>query len=142
MTMDQVRGELISDRRFTLILVGLFSGLALILASIGIYGVISYSASKRTHEIGVRMAVGAQPSDILKMVFRQGLLIVSIGLVVGVGAALASAHVLKSFLAVSATDPVTYLSVAAVLTFVALCACYIPARRATKVDPMIALRYE
>ena len=116
--------------------------LGLTLAVVGVYGVISYSASKRTHEIGVRMAVGAQPSDILKMVFRQGLLIVSIGLVVGVGAALASAHVLKSFLAVSATDPVTYLSVAAVLTFVALCACYIPARRATKVDPMIALRYE
>jgi len=116
--------------------------LGLTLAVVGVYGVLSYSASKRTHEIGVRMAVGAQPSDILKMVFRQGLLIVSIGLVLGLGAALASAHVLKSFLAVSATDPLTYLSVAAVLTFVALCACYIPARRATKVDPMIALRYE
>jgi predicted permease len=116
--------------------------LGLTLAVVGVYGVLSYSASKRTHEIGVRMAVGAQPSDILKMVFRQGLLIVSIGLVLGLGAAFASAHVLKSFLAVSATDPLTYLSVAAVLVFVALCACYIPARRATKVDPMIALRYE
>jgi len=116
--------------------------LGLVLAVVGVYGVISYSASQRTHEIGVRMAVGAQPIDILKMVFRQGLLIVSIGLILGMGAAFASAHVLKSFLAVSATDPWTYLSVAAALTFVALCACYIPARRATKVDPINALRCE
>jgi len=116
--------------------------LGLVLAVVGVYGVISYSASQRTHEIGIRMAVGAQPIDILKMVFRQGLLIVSIGLVLGMGAAFASAHVLKSFLAVSATDPWTYLSVAAALTFVALCACYIPARRATKVDPINALRCE
>ena len=116
--------------------------LGLVLAVVGVYGVISYSASQRTHEIGIRMAVGAQPIDILKMVFRQGLLIVSIGLILGMGAAFASAHVLKSFLAVSATDPWTYLSVAAALTFVALCACYIPARRATKVDPINALRCE
>jgi predicted permease len=116
--------------------------LGLILAVVGVYGVISYSASQRTHEIGVRMAIGAQPFDILKMVFRQGLLIVCIGLILGMGAAFASARVLESFLTVSATDPLTYLSVAAALTFVALCACYIPARRATKVDPMNALRYE
>jgi predicted permease len=116
--------------------------LGLILAVVGVYGVISYSASQRTHEIGVRMAIGAQPFDILKMVFRQGLLIVCIGLILGMGAAFASARVLESFLTVSATDPLTYLSVAAALTFVALCACYIPARRATKVEPMNALRYE
>jgi predicted permease len=116
--------------------------LGLVLAIVGVYGVISYSASQRTHEIGVRMAIGAQPMDILKMVFRQGLLIVGVGLVVGTVAAFASARVLKSFLAVSATDPATYISVSAALTLVALCACYIPARRATKIDPMVALREE
>ena len=116
--------------------------LGLVLAVVGVYGVISYSAAQRTHEIGVRMAVGAQPFDILKMVFRHGFLIVGVGLMLGMGAAFASARVLKSFLTVSATDPWSYLSVAVGLMLVALCACYIPARRATKVDPMIALRYE
>ena len=116
--------------------------LGLILAVVGVYGVVSYSASQRTHEIGIRMAVGAQPVDILKIVFRQGLLIVGIGLVVGLAAAFASARVLKGFLAVSATDPATYIAVAGALSFVALCACYIPARRAMRVDPMVALRYE
>jgi predicted permease len=114
--------------------------LGLILAIVGVYGVISYSASQRTHEIGIRMAIGAQPMEILKMVFRQGLVIVAVGLVVGMAAAFASARVLKGFLAVSATDPATYLSVAVVLSLVALSACYIPARRATKIDPMTALR--
>jgi len=116
--------------------------LGLVLAVVGVYGVISYSASQRTHEIGVRMAIGAQPLDILTMVFRQGLLIVSVGLLVGIAAAFACARVLSRFLVVSATDPATYIPVAAALALVALCACYIPARRATKVDPMVALRYE
>jgi len=116
--------------------------LGLVLAVVGVYGVLSYSAAQRTHEIGVRMAVGAQPFDILKMVLRHGFLIVCVGLLLGTGAAFASARVLTAFLAVSATDPWTYLSVAAGLMVVGLCACYIPARRATKVDPMIALRYE
>ena len=116
--------------------------LGLVLAVVGVYGVISYSAAQRTHEIGVRMAVGAQPLDILKMVLRQGLLIVCVGLALGIGAAFASARVLSGFLTVSASDPVTYVSVAAVLTLVALAASYIPARRATKIDPMLALRYE
>ena len=116
--------------------------LGLVLAVVGVYGVISYSASQRTHEIGVRMAIGAQPLDILTMVFRQGLLIVSVGLLVGIAAAFACARVLSRFLVVSATDPATYIPVAVALALVALCACYIPARRATKVDPMVALRYE
>jgi predicted permease len=116
--------------------------LGLVLAVVGVYGVISYSASQRTHEIGVRMAIGAQPLDILTMVFRQGLLIVSLGLLVGIAAAFGSARVLSRFLVVSATDPATFISVVAALALVALCACYIPARRATKVDPMVALRYE
>jgi putative ABC transport system permease protein len=116
--------------------------LGLVLAVVGVYGVISYSASQRTHEIGIRMAIGAEPMQILRMVFSQGLLILSVGLAAGLAAAFASARVLKKFLVVSATDPATYVSVAAALTLVALCACYIPARRATKVDPMVALREE
>ncbi|MBV8052962.1 MAG: ABC transporter permease [Acidobacteriaceae bacterium] len=116
--------------------------LGLILAVVGVYGVISYSANQRTHEIGIRMAIGAEPLDILKMIFRQGLFIVCLGLLVGTAGAFASARVLKGFLVVSATDPVTYLLVATGLTLVALFACYIPARRATRIDPMMALREE
>ena len=116
--------------------------LGLILAVVGVYGVISYSASQRTHEIGVRMAIGAEPLDILKMIFRQGLFIVCVGLVVGTIGAFASARVLKTFLVVSATDPVTYLLVVTGLTLIALFACYVPARRATRIDPMMALREE
>jgi len=116
--------------------------LGLVLAIVGVYGVISYAASQRTHEIGIRVAIGAEPMQILRMVIRQGLLIVAIGLVVGIAAAFASARVLKGFLVVSATDPITYITVAVALSLVALTACYIPARRAAKVDPMVALRYE
>jgi predicted permease len=116
--------------------------LGLVLALVGVYGVVSYSASQRTHEIGVRMAVGAQPIDILKMMFREGFLIVAIGLVLGMGAAFASARLLRTFLTVNPTDPATYVSVAAVLALVALFACYIPARRATRIDPTVALRYQ
>jgi putative ABC transport system permease protein len=116
--------------------------LGLILAIVGVYGVVSYAASQKTHEIGVRMALGAQPTDILKMVFGEGLFIVAIGLAVGIAMALAAAQVVGKFLTVSAMDPVTYVAVSAILTIVALSACYIPARRAMRVDPMVALRYE
>jgi macrolide transport system ATP-binding/permease protein len=116
--------------------------LGLILALVGVYGVISFAASQRTHEIGVRMALGAQRWDVLKMIFGQGLLIVGIGLAVGLAAVLAASRVMGQFLIVSATDPLTYISVSAVLALVALLACYIPARRAMNVDPMVALRYE
>src|ERR1700677_1541686 len=116
--------------------------LGLILAIVGVYGVVSYAASQKTHEIGVRMALGAQPTDILKMVFGEGLLIVAMGLGVGIALALAAAQVVGKFLTVSAMDPVTYVTVSAILTVVALAACYIPARRDMRVDPMVALRYE
>jgi macrolide transport system ATP-binding/permease protein len=116
--------------------------LGLILAIVGVYGVVSFAASQRTHEIGVRMALGARPLDILKMIFGHGFTIVGIGLVVGLAAAYGAAHLVGSFLTVSSTDPVTYIAVSAGLTLVALIACYIPARRAMRVDPMVALHYE
>jgi macrolide transport system ATP-binding/permease protein len=123
-------------------LAALLGMLGLVLAIVGVYGVVSYAATQKTHEIGVRMALGAQPADILKMVFREGLLIVGIGLVVGIAGALAAGKVVGSFLTVSARDPLTYVIVTGILLFVALSACFIPARRAMRVDPMVALRYE
>ncbi len=124
------------------VLAASFGILGLILAVVGVYGVISYAASQRTHEIGIRLALGAQRWDILKMVFGQGLLIVSIGLVIGLAAALAAARVVGNFLTVSATDPLTYFGASLALTIVALLACYIPSSRAMRVDPMVALRHE
>jgi putative ABC transport system permease protein len=116
--------------------------LGLILAVVGVYGVISYAASQRTHEIGIRMAVGARPEDILRMILGQGIVIVGVGLIIGLAATFSAARVVQNFVTVSATDPLTFLTVSASLTFVALLACYIPARRATRVDAMVALRYE
>jgi putative ABC transport system permease protein len=124
------------------VLAAVLGMLGLILAIVGVYGVVSYAASQKTHEIGVRMALGAQPLDILTMVFREGFLIVAVGLLVGIAGALAAGRVVGSFLAVSAQDPVTYVAVTGLLTIVALAACVIPARRAMRVDPMVALRYE
>jgi macrolide transport system ATP-binding/permease protein len=124
------------------VLAALLGMLGLVLAIVGVYGVVSYAATQKTHEIGVRMALGAQPADILKMVFREGLLIVGVGLLVGIAGALAAGKVVGSFLTVSARDPVTYAIVTAILLIVALSACFIPARRAMRVDPMVALRYE
>lgn len=117
-------------------------GLGLILSVVGVYGIISYSVSQRTQEIGIRMALGAQPASILGMVLRQGVLIVGIGLVLGVLCALASAKVVGQFLAVSGSDPLTYVTVSLILTLVAMAACYLPARRSTKVNPIVALRHE
>jgi predicted lysophospholipase L1 biosynthesis ABC-type transport system permease subunit len=116
--------------------------LGLVLSVVGVYGVISYAASQRSHEIGVRMALGAQPRQILRMVLRQGIVIVVLGLAVGVLAALAASRLVGTFLTVSPTDPLTYVAVSVVLTLVALAACAIPARRAMRVDPMVALHYE
>ncbi|MFP5228670.1 MAG: FtsX-like permease family protein, partial [Acidobacteriota bacterium] len=121
-------------------LAGVMGMLGLVLAVVGVYGVLSYVVSQKTGEIGVRMALGAGRGDILRMVYRQGLWIVGIGLVVGLAASLGVAHLLRSMIVVSATDPATFVAVPALLGTIALLACYVPARRAMAVEPMKALR--
>jgi putative ABC transport system permease protein len=142
-TMNERLSDSFAPRRFQTLLFGAFAALALAIAAVGIYGVVSYAVSRRTHEIGVRMALGATPRDALKMVIRQGMLLALIGVGLGLAAALALTRVTKSLLFnVSATDPATFVGVALLLVAVALIASYIPARRATKVDPLQALRQE
>jgi len=142
-TLEELEARSLTPRRVNMLLLGTFAGLGLILASVGIYGVVSYSVSQRTHEIGVRMALGAERGDVLKIVVGQGLRSVLIGTAIGVGASIGLTRFLQSMLfGVKPTDPVTFVAVSLVLLVVAWLACYIPARRATKVDPMVALRYE
>jgi putative ABC transport system permease protein len=142
-SMDDLLSDSVSTQRFSLLLIGGFSALALILAMMGVYGVVSYTVAQRTPEIGIRIALGAQGRDVRRLVLAQGLKPVIIGSAIGLIAALTLSRVLSSLLyGVTATDPVTFVIVALLLTFVALVACYLPARRATKIDPMVALRIE
>ena len=142
-TMDQLRSDSVATQRLTLVVLGAFSALALILAAIGIYGVISYSVAQRTHEIGIRIALGAQRGDVLRMVLKQGVQIALIGVALGFAVSIGLTRLMSSLLfSVGADDPATFASAAILLALVALFACYIPARRALRVDPMIALRYE
>ncbi|HEV2830122.1 MAG TPA: FtsX-like permease family protein, partial [Pyrinomonadaceae bacterium] len=142
-TADQLLLRTLSEAKFTLLLFGLFAVLALVLAAIGIYGVMATAVTQRTHEIGLRMALGAQKLDVLRLVIGEGMIQVFIGIVAGLAAALALTRLMSSLLfGVSATDPVTLALITLLLASVALLACYLPARRATKVDPLVALRYE
>lgn len=142
-TVDQMVSAALREPRFNTALIGIFAGLALLLASVGLYAVISYSVTQRIHEIGVRIAVGAGQGDIFKLIVGQGMLLTLIGVAIGLAASFALTRVMLSLLfEVSATDPLTFAGISLLLTFVSLLACYIPARRAMKVDPMAALRYE
>lgn len=141
--MDQIMAVSLAEQRFNMILLGAFAGLALVLAAVGIYGVMAYAVSQRTHEIGIRMALGAQRTDVVRLVVGQGAKLALAGIIIGLGGAVALTRLMASLLfEVTPTDPATFIGVAIVLTIVALAACYIPARRATRVDPMTALRHE
>jgi predicted permease len=141
--VEQYLAETLAPRRFQVLLSGVFAAVALVLAAVGVYGVISYSVSRRTHEIGIRMALGARPRDVLLLVVGQGMALALVGVVIGLAVALAVTRVLKGLLfELSVTDPSTFTLVSALMLGVAFLACYLPARSATKVDPMIALRQE
>jgi ABC-type antimicrobial peptide transport system, permease component len=142
-TMTEVISDSIWQPRLYAILFGVFAAVALALASVGLYGVMAYSVSERSREIGIRIALGAQRRDVLKLVVAQGLTLTLIGIGIGLAAALALTRLMRSLLfEVSVTDPLTFAGLAALLSVVALLACYLPARRATKVDPMVSLKCE
>ncbi|HEY9432110.1 MAG TPA: ABC transporter permease [Blastocatellia bacterium] len=142
-TLDELVARSVSQRRFNMLALAILAGVALLLAAVGLYGVMSYSVEQRAHEIGVRMALGAQTRDVLRLVVKQGMTLTLIGGLIGLIAALGLTRLIKNLLfGVSATDPVTFLVIAPLLALVALLACYLPARRATKVDPLMALKAE
>jgi putative ABC transport system permease protein len=140
-SMEHIVAEAVARQRFSMLLLAIFAGLALVLAAVGIYGVMSYTVAQQTREIGIRIALGAKRRDVLAMTVKQGLRLVGLGLVIGLPSAFILTRVMSSLLfGISAADPITFLSISLVVLAVALLASYIPALRATKVDPMIALR--
>jgi len=142
-TMSEIRAESVQNERFTLTLLSLFAGIALVLAIVGIYGVMSYSVTQRTHEIGIRMAIGARPLDVFKMILGHGMKLALIGVGLGlVGAFIVTRFMATMLFGVEPTDATTFGAITAILIAVALLACYLPGRRATKVEPTISLRYE
>ena len=142
-SLEQLRADWVSQRFLALLLVGIFASLALVLAAVGMYGVMAYAVTLRTHEIGVRMALGAQPRDVMRMILWQGTTLTVAGLLIGSTVSFIVTRLISTMLYdVAASDPVAFTGSAILLLIVALLACYIPARRATRVDPMVALRYE
>jgi len=141
--MDEIVGESIAARRYTMLMLGLFAIVAVALASIGVYGVLAYLVTSRTQEIGVRLALGAEGADVVRLFLREGAVLTAVGLVCGLAGAIAAVRGLRTLLfGVSATDPTTFAGVALLLIVIALAASYMPARRAARVDPMQALRME
>ena len=142
-TMNQVMSESRSRARFNTLLLALFAALATVLAAVGIFGVMNYSVTLRTHEIGLRIALGAEPKRVVVLILRQGLVLTLIGIVIGLAGAFALTRLMSGLLFdIRATDPLTFGAIVLLLGLVSLVACYIPARRATRVDPLAALRYE
>jgi putative ABC transport system permease protein len=142
-SMEEITARSVATQRFNMLLLGLFAGLGLLLAGVGIYGVVAYSVAQRTNEIGLRIALGAQAGDVVRLILKHGLALALAGVALGAVVSFGLTRLMKGFLfGVGATDPLTFVAVALSLTLVALVACWIPARRATKVDPMVALRYE
>jgi len=142
-TMDEYISQSVSTPRFNTTLLSIFAAVALVLTVVGLYGVMSYAVAQRTNEIGIRLALGAQTKDVLSLIIKQGLQLILLGLAIGLLVAVALMKIISGLLfGVTTKDPFTFVAVAVVLTFIALLACYVPARRATRVDPLEALRYE
>ena len=142
-TMDQVMSEWVARSRFNTLLLGLFAALATLLSAVGIFGVMNYSVALRTREIGLRLAVGAQPRQVLMLILKQGMVLTIVGVVLGLAAAFALTRLLAGLLfGVGAVDPTTFTAISLLLVIVSLLACYLPARRAMRIDPLRALRYE
>ena len=142
-SMEGIISDSLAARRFSMVLLGIFAGLALVMSCVGIYGVVSYLVGQRLHEVGIRMALGAERGDVLRMVLADGAKMTLAGVAIGLASAFALTRLMSKMLyGISAHDPLSYAGVAGLLSLVALLACFVPAMRATRVDPVVALRYE